>query len=236
MKKAFLFLAGLVLISQVTLISNLGAQAFSKGAFIISLSEGSTQAHYTTTRTDGYHTKENDGNIDGDRDPLTLEYGLSKQWGIGVNLGGDILRVDAKKHYDLTTAQKQVNVITSEATVDVHYHYLVSERTDLSVFGSVGLAGVILKGNEGDRDYQYVSSGSLLRLGTQARQYLTKRFGIHGMLSVYAANCAMADTKHNTIATNTATNIKGYALEFGICYRLRGVKPASSNQTPKFKS
>ena len=236
MKKAFLFLAGLVLFSQVCITNKVGAQAFSKGAFIISLSEGSTQAHYTTTRTDGYHTKENQGNIDGDRDPLTLEYGLSKQWGIGVNLGGDILRVDSKKFYDLTTAKKQVNVITSEATVDVHYHYLVSERTDLSVFGSVGVAGVILKGREEDRDYQYMSSGSLLRLGTQARQYLTNRFGVHGMLSIYAANCANADTKHNTIATNTTTNIKGYAIEFGICYRLRGAKPNSSNKAVKFKS
>ena len=236
MKKAYLFFASLVLFGQFFIIDNANAQAFSKGAFIISLSEGSTQAHFGTTKSDGYHTYENQGNINGDRDPLTLEYGLSRQWGLGVNLGGDILRVDAKKFYDLTTTKKQVNLITSEATVDVHYHYLVSERTDLSVFGSVGLAGVILKGSEGDREYQYISSGSILRLGTQARQYLTKRFGIHGMLSIYAANCAYADTRHNTIATNTSTIIKGYALEFGLCYRLKGVKSKKSNQEPKFKS
>jgi hypothetical protein len=210
MKKIIFVLAGVILFH----IAN--GQAFRKGSLLVSISEGGTYTNYATNNGNDVVKQ---GNINGDRDPITVEYGLSKHWGVGLNIGGDVLNVNPSSYYSFETPRNKVKVITSEVTADAHYHYFVTKHTDLSAFVSLGLAGVTIKGNDGDSHYQYNASGGIVRVGTEARYYVCKRFGFLAMVSVYSSNCSTKDIKDNTVGNGISTTIKGFAWELGLCYR-----------------
>jgi len=216
MNKFYIAISGVLFLLAACSYSS-PAQSFRKGSLLISLSEGHLNANYTTTNTtnDGQAK----GNVGGDRDPLTVEYGLSKHWGIGLNMGGDILHVNPS-YYGFSAAGKDVKVITSEITADMHYHFFVTRRTDLSAFTSLGFAGVTIKGNNGDGQYQYNAGGTMMRAGAEARYYVCRRFGFLGMASAYSSSCSTKDVKDNTVGNNYSTTISGYAIEFGICFHL----------------
>ena len=196
------------------------AQSFKKGSVLINISEGSTFATYTTVNnaasTDVIHT----GYIAGARDPITIEYGITDHWGLGINMGGDIYKTDPSRFYDFHTSTK-VNSIMSELTLDANYHFYATRHTDLVAFGSLGFSSVSMIGNDGDFHYQYKSGGMIIRVGTKARYYFLKRFGVTGMFSTFATQCSTEGVKGNTVANNYTTSLKGYALEFGFCYRVR---------------
>lgn len=216
MKQQYVFLAALCLTTFIAVTA--GAQAFRKGALLISVSEGATHASFTTNNTnDGHMVNEE---INGDRDPLTLEYGLSKHWGIGINMGGDVLRTDPKALYGVNSGGKKSEVVMSECTIDANYHYFVTKRTDISAFGSVGFADVTFKGKDGDAAYNYAAGGGIIRVGTKAKYYFYRRIGVMCMVSAYSAGYSPKDVKTNTIAVNIDTKIKGYAIEFGLCTHL----------------
>ena len=196
------------------------AQSFTKGSLLISLSEGAAHVKYTTTNLNSGSDVTRQGNIAGDRDPITIEYGLTKHIGIGLNLGTDIFNVNPSEFYDFKTPSNKVKAFMSEVTVDGNYHFLSANHTDLSAFASVGMSSVSFSGNDGDRSYTYNAGGSIIRIGTKAKYYFRKRFGVHGMLSVYSANCSPVGVKGNTVGNDFATSITGYAIEFGFCYRL----------------
>ncbi len=216
MKQSLLLTASLLLAAVSH--QRAAAQAFTRGSLLVSISEGSTHAHYTTEHTDdGTKT---DQHINGDRDPLTIEYGLSRHWGIGLNMGGDVLHVNPSKFYNINDASTRTQVITSEFTIDANYHYFVTKRTDISAFGSAGLGGVRFKGRAGDAAYQYDAGGGILRIGTKVKYYIFKRVGVMAMLSAYTGAYSPEGDKENTIASRYHTNISGYAIEFGICGRI----------------
>ena len=147
---------------------------------LISLSEGSTNTQITTTNQltgDGHTT-----HIMGVRDPLTVEYGINNKWGIGLNLGGDILKMDPSKLYSGAAPGKSVAMIMSEFTLDVQYHFLVTRHVDLAGFLSGGGAGVLIQGNEGDHAYKYQAGGGIMRTGIKAKYYFCRRFGFMTML------------------------------------------------------
>ena len=196
------------------------AQSFKKGSLLISISEGSTDANYTTTYSEGGTDVLHTAHIGGARDPLTMEYGLTNHWGIGLNMGGDIYSVDPSKFYDFQTMTNKVKAITSELTLDANYHFFVNRHWDLSTVASLGFSSVSFKGNDGDLHYQYNAGGLLVRTGAKAKYYITKRFGVMGMLSAFATQCGTDGVKGNTVGNNYTTNITGRALEFGLCYRI----------------
>lgn len=198
--------------------NNTKAQSFKKGSVLINVSEGSTYATYTATNinTDVVHATY----IEGCRDPLTVEYGITDKWGIGINMGGDIYQIDPAKFYDFKTSEK-VKSIMSELTLDANYHFYATRHTDLAAFGSLGFSSVSMTGDDGDFHYQYKSGGMIIRAGMKARYYFRKRFGATGMLSGFATQCSPEGVKGNTVANNYTTSIKGYALEIGLCYRIR---------------
>jgi len=191
--------------------------AFHKGALLVSISEGQTWANYTTENTTTNYT---DGGYNhGGRDPLFLEYGLSKRWGIGLTSGADLYNVDPSRLYGFGTPGSPVKAITSELTVDGHYHFFVTHKTDVSAFAGAGAFSVSMKGNESDYSYKYQSSGNIIRGGVQGRYYFFKRLGFFGSLSAFAAKSSPQGVKGNTIANDYNTNISGGALEFGFCFR-----------------
>jgi hypothetical protein len=191
--------------------------AFHKGALLVSVSEGQTWANYTTENTSTNYT---DGGYNhGGRDPISLEYGLSKRWGVGLTSGADIYNIDPSRLYGFGTPGSPVKATTSEFTVDGHYHFFVTHKIDVSALVSAGGFSVSMKGNEGDYAYKYQSGGNIIRGGVRGTFYFFKRLGFFGTLSAFAAKSSPNGVKGNTIANNYTTNISGGALEFGFCFR-----------------
>ncbi len=210
-----------MVIAIALLTYSASAQSFKKGSFLISLSEGTTYSTFSTTtnntgNSDVLHT----GNITGNRDPITIEYGLTNHWGLGINMGGDIYHADPSKYYGFQTATNDIKVITSELTLDANYHFFVTRHFDLAAFASLGFSSVSFNGNDGDHSYQYKSGGLLVRTGTKARYYITKRFGVMGMVSTFATQNGTDGVKGNTVGNGYTTSLKGSAIEFGLVYRV----------------
>ena len=192
------------------------AQAFRQGSLLISLSEGTSYTTYSTNDGSFHYTD----NVTGQRDPITVEYGLTNHWGIGLNMGGDIYNVNPAPYYNFQTANSTVKVKTSELTLDANYHFFTTRHFDLAAFVSLGPSSVFFSGNSDDHSYNYNSCGLLIRTGTKARYYITKRLGVTGMVSTFATQCSSQGGKGNTVGNNYNTTIKGSAIEFGPCYRI----------------
>lgn len=198
------------------------AQAYKKGSLMISISEGSTWARYTTSdvpiNSEDPSTTHG-GCIGGTRDPLILEYGLSNRWSIGLTSGADIFNVKSSKYYGFGEPDKVVKVTTGEFTVDCAYHVFVNKRLDLSVSASTGVFSTNFNASTSDVSYKYTATGTIARFGTRARYYFWKRLGAFGMASTYFANSSPKEVKGNTVANTYSTKINGFAIEGGFCYR-----------------
>ena len=158
--------------------------------------------------------------VDGIRDPLIIELGLTKKWGIGLSSGADIFSINPSRYYGFKLPDnKTIKVSTSELTFDLNYHYLVNKKLDLSAFTSVGLFSLAYTGNVSDFKYSHQSKGGIVRVGTKARYYFYKRLGVMGILSMYSATASPKRIKDNSVGTNSITTISGRALEFGLCFR-----------------
>jgi hypothetical protein len=207
-------------ICLLSLSSSLHAQAFRKGSFILSLSEGWTNSIYTTTDLSGRRSETGkQGEIIGVRDPITLEYGITRHWGIGLSSGSDFYYLDPSLYYGFSTGTSKAKATTSEFTLNGSYHFYVSRHSDLSLIASFGGSSVSLTNTDRDHPYQYTASGNVLRLAAHARYYPRKHFGFMGMASAFTSNASPAKVKGNTVALTTSTGISGFALEFGLCFR-----------------
>jgi len=194
------------------------AQAFYKGALLISASEGATGGFYHT-RVDGADAPSHQQYIQGDRDPLTLEYGLSDEVGMGLNMGTDIFRVNPA-FYGIKGMNRDITAYMSELTLDVHYHFLVRARTDVACFFSFGFSSLYFQESMGDYTYKYNSGGGMLRAGIKAKYYFTKRVGIMGMASIFSMKASDKDVADNTTGTHVTTSVQGWAIEVGPCFKL----------------
>lgn len=194
------------------------AQSFHKGSLLVSLTEGAT---FANVHTQGPGVRDGGTvHINGDRDPLTLEYGISDRWGVGINLGGDILKINPSQLYGANTPTTRHDAIMSEFTFDIQYHFVSNKYLDASAFVSTGASNIILKGNEGDYAFQYIAKGSIMRTGIKARYYIGRRIGIMTMVSAFSTKYTTTAVEGNTFGDNYSTSIKGWAIEFGPCFRL----------------
>jgi hypothetical protein len=202
-------------------ITHATAQAYRKGSLTISISEGSTFANYATDDISGPKpVRIYDEVMPGLRDPLVIQYGISKRWSIGLSSGNDIFTVNPSKFYGFSTSDNKVDVKTSELTFDVNYHVFINKRLDLSVYASTGLFSIKMQGNDGDNFYNHESNGTIVRYGTKAHYYFWKRLGAVGMISSYLANSSPKDVKGNSEAKMHTTTINGVAIEAGLCFRI----------------
>jgi hypothetical protein len=223
MKTTTLFVFGLSALF-LTNTNSAKAQAFRKGNLLVSMSEGSTTATYKTNYIASetpytYRSEE----IEGTRDPLIIEYAVAQRWGIGLTSGADIFNVNPKQFYGFDVPDENVKATTSELTFDLNWHAFISDKLDLSVFGSVGAFGMNMHGNKSDINYDYSASGGILRVGTRARYYFWRRVGVMGMWSNYVASASPSDAckkeTANTVGQNYSTSLNGGAYELGLCYR-----------------
>ncbi len=234
-KAVYSFIAFIALVSTATAQSR---PSFRKGSLLVSVTEGATFTRFTTynrgaaatanrapltATTEGVNTGTrdviNDGNVNGDRDPLIIEYGVSNKVGLSLSMGGDVLNLNTGQYYDHSLPGK-TKAITSEVTADVNYHFFTTPRVDLSAFFSLGIASVMLKEQNTEHSYSYEATGGLSRLGARARYYITRRFGIVGMASVFATSLSSKDVTNNTMGAGYDTQIRGAAVEFGPCWRI----------------
>jgi hypothetical protein len=199
------------------------AQAFKRGSFIISLTEGSTQATYVTSDIQkggssefpGYRSDET-----GTRDPMIIEYGISSRWGIGSTWGNDLYSINPNTFYGFNIPGQNAKVKTSEYTIDGSYHFLVTKKADFALVASFGTFSVAMKGNSNDYSYNYNSNGAIMRASIRSRYYFWRRLGVTSMGSVFSGSASPKDLKGITVGKNTSTGITGSAIEFGLCYRL----------------
>ncbi len=200
-------------------------KAFRKGSFLVSISEGVTTSVYSTSLEGIKSENQSSGDtkfMEGTRDPLIIEYGISDHWGFGLTSGKDLFTVNPSDFYNFTLSNNEpIKVATNEFTFDANYHVFVNKRLDLAVFNSIGAFSVTFQGQDADAaPYKYTSNGNIIRLGTKVRYYFLRRLGAFGMASLYAANTSPKDVKDNTVANNYSTSVSGYAIEIGLCYRL----------------
>jgi hypothetical protein len=203
-----------------SIFSSKGQEAFHKGSFQINLSEGSTHSIYSTSDVNTYNTGFAE-NIEGTRDPLSLEYGISNHWGIGLSLGSDFFNVNPNTAYGFQTPCGNIKAGTSEFTIDGSYHFAESAKRDLAFVTSFGTCNISFKGGAGDQTYQYQANGAVIRLGLHARFYVLKHLGVLAEASVYSESASPEGVKGNTVANNYTTSICGFALEGGLCYRFK---------------
>ncbi|MES2762150.1 MAG: hypothetical protein V4677_08085 [Bacteroidota bacterium] len=197
------------------------AQAYRKGSLMISISEGHTLANYATNDiSTGKEQRVSDEVLIGVRDPLVIEYGISKRWSVALSSGNDIFEVNSTKAYGFSSNENKVKVSTSELNAECAYHAFVNKRLDLSVFVATGIFSIKMQGGESDYTYNHTSKGTIVRYGTRVHYYFWKRLGAVGMVSNYLANCSPKDVKENNIAKNYSTSINGIAIEGGLCYRI----------------
>jgi hypothetical protein len=199
-------------------------KAFHRGSFLVGISEGTTTAVYTTkqrSETFGTPNLVKRGLNEGCRDPLFIEYGISNHWGLGLSSGKDIFSISPSDYYGFTTNNNTpIKISTGEFTFDAAYHVFANKRLDLSVFNSIGCFSVAFQGQDGDANpYKYTANGKIWRFGSKVRYYFFRHLGAVGMISYYAAHASPKNVKDNTVATNYNTNISGYAIEIGLCYR-----------------
>lgn len=196
--------------------------SFYKGALLVSISEGSTTANYSTSNSEACrsHTRYT-CKMDGVRDPLFIEYGITNRWGIGVSSGNDLFSVNSQDYYGFKTADnKALNVKTSEFTFDLNYHIYSGRHIDWSVYSSVGSFGVSYNAIVGENtNYQYNAKGGIFRMGSRVRYYFGRRFGVLAMLSSYSAYATPKTASPVSEIKSYSTSIKGTAIEFGLCYR-----------------
>lgn len=220
MKKIFTSSLSVIAITLL-LNQNTYAQSFRKGSLSISISEGHTLANYKTSDfSSGNDVVVNEEPIIGVRDPLIIEYGVSKRWSIALSSGTDVFNVNPSKYYGFSTSDNKVELKTSELNAECSYHLFMNKRLDLSVFAATGVFSIKMKGNDGDNFYNYTSNGTIVRYGTRVHYYFWNRLGAVGMISSYMANSSPKDVKDNNVAKKYSTNINGIAIEGGLVFRI----------------
>jgi len=195
-------------------------QAFRKGSFDINLSEGSSYSTYTTNDVISGN-KISSEHFTGCRDPLSIEYGISARWGIGLSSGLDLYTINPSSFYSCATSIHQVKSTSTDFTIDASYHIFITAKTDISLVGSFGGSSVSFKGTQSDYSYQYTANGGVLRLGVHARYYVLHHLGLLAMLSTFSTTNSPVGVKGNSGGPMYSTTIKGTSLEFGLCYRFK---------------
>ncbi|MBS1635149.1 MAG: hypothetical protein JST26_04440 [Bacteroidetes bacterium] len=222
MKKNYSFISCIPVLLAMFLSSHSDAQlAFRRGSLVVGISEGWTQSHYTTRDISSSQPgKTMEVNMRGCRDPLFFEYGIANRWSIGSSFGNDVFYLNPSKFYGVRSSEDKMKVKTNEVNFEVAYHVLVNKRLDLALFHSFGMNSITIDQTVGDVSYKYTANGTIVRVGARARYYFWKRFGALGMISNYTGTCSPKDVKGNTFGNNYSTNIRGFAVEMGLCYRL----------------
>ncbi|MGP8215264.1 MAG: hypothetical protein ACLQQ4_06855 [Bacteroidia bacterium] len=218
--KKFTITASLICtITGLTFQSNAQPLAFHQGSFQINVTEGNT---FSTYSTQNYVTGagEGQGHFAGCRDPFQLEYGLTNHLGIGLSSGTDYYYLNPDQFYGFSVSNNQIKATTTEFTLDCSYHFFETPKTDIAGVFSLGSSTASFKGNDGDYNYNYNSSGGILRIGLHGRFFILGHFGIVAMVSAFTETDNPQVPKDET-GTYYSTTVRGIAKEFGICYRFK---------------
>lgn len=252
MRKNRILSISLVLILTLATTAQEGPKSFHKYCLITSITAGPGKALYTTRdRNDKIINSEI---LDSNIDPLVMEFGLTDKIGIGFSRGGENFNVDANKFYKQNlNSDNYGNMMwtsTKYLTLDAAYHFFTSKRLDLSFFTGIGyykLSGNVYIPNAETINYfaplySYNASGGVIRSGTRARWYFSKRWGVMGMMFGYAGKVKEPYKKNSISDANgsggISTTLIGIGHEVGICFRIgkqKYVKTEATNEKKKLQ-
>lgn len=185
--------------------------AFRQGSFQVNVTEGNTYSNYSTTGL-SKELGESGGHIIGTRDPIQLEYGITKHWGIGISAGTDLYTMSGPEY-------AKINSSTSEFTLDGSYHFFVLRKLDLAAVMSYGSSTIAFKSNSGDNGFGYSAKGNIFRTGLHARWFILGHFGLTAMVTAFTENAVQAEPQ-NFVGSIYSGHYWGIAKEFGICFRI----------------
>ena len=200
------------------------AESFHRGSFLIAISEGHTSSFFTTKNmapNSENPTLVKRSEVNGCRNPLFIEYGVTNHWGLGLSTGTDIFSINPADFYGFHRSDNQaIKVATNDFAFSTSYHIFSNKRLDLSIFSDFGVFNVKFKSQESDyKSYQYTSNGNMIRVGSKVRYYFFHHFGAFGMISQYAGKTSPKGVTDNTVANTYTTSVSGFAVEMGFCYR-----------------
>ncbi len=204
--------------------------AYQRGTIQADVTEGNTFSNYTT----GINTTAHEvgwGHFVGCRDPLSIEYGISSRFGIGLSSGSDYYMIAPSQFYGFSVPYDQVKALASEFTIDGSYHFYVTRHWDIAAVLSLGFTTVTFNGYYGyqpnsdtykatgilasDGTYNYTAKGNIIRTGAHVRYFI----GHLGFVAMFTAFSEAAQVPKTT--GQYATNITGFAKEFGLCWRFK---------------
>jgi len=244
MRKQCILTIGLTLLLIVPGANAQERKAFHKYCLVASITGGPSKALYTTRASNG--EKINSAVLDGQIDPLITEFGITDRIGIGITRGGDNFNVDANKFYKQNLPEDaydhMMSTSTHYLTLDASYHYFITKRLDLSVFGSIGYFNVSGSAGYGSTTmnyeepmFTYRANGGVIRSGARARWYFTKRFGVMSMLYAYKSYVRepnrpepISDAKGSG---GISTTLIGGGYEIGLCFRIGKQKDIQTEQS-----
>lgn len=227
MKKLLFLLLVLFLLP----FQNVKGQAFQKGNFNIDLGIGfgayKTVTTYTTPEiiflgiTIPPQTfKDEDGAVSG-MIPLSLEYGISNKFGLGLEFCSVNYAIDDSTENNAgdIVQNNTESVKSKDLMLFVNYHLLESDKNDLFIGLGFGSSSVVWTFKD-NSTYEYSGRGGLFKLYIKDRLF----FGEHvGMLfnlgyTSYVYN-DMETSDNNAILEGLKWNVKGLNMGVGLALK-----------------
>ena len=221
MKKLFFLLPVFFLFS----FQNVNGQAFQKGNFNIDLGIG-FGAYKTTTKFqfDFFGTPitftEEDGAASG-MFPLSLEYGISNKFGLGLEFGFCNYAIDDST--EDSNGNLVMNNTESVKSTDImlfcNFHLLDSEKNDLFIGIGFGSSNVVWTFKD-NLSYEYTGRGGLFKFYIKDRIFFSESVGILfnlGYTSYVYNNMEASD--NNAILEGLKWNVSGVNIGTGLALK-----------------
>lgn len=215
----------LIIISLFTLNFNVKAQSFEKGSFHIDL--GLSVGLYATSQTItqevtffGFTQSETFDTTDATASfivPISLEYGISNKFGVGLDLTSNSHFIDEEDKDELNSVK------SFDFGVRVNYHLLNSDKNDLMIGFGLGFSSINWDFNTASSSLleNYSGSGGYWTIGITDRIFFSNHIGILFNLSYKNYNYSNLDGDFSSEGQALVNSLGSFKQEFD--WKLNGV-------------
>lgn len=220
MKKTILFVLTVFCFQLV----NIKAQAHQKGTWNIDLGIGfgiyKTKTTYEFQILEKeYRYVEEDGAVS-TMIPLSVEYGISNKFGLGLELGFNNYAVDdsTKDNNGNMVLNVTESVKSKDFALFVNYHLLNSDKNDLFIGLSLGVSSI--NWTFDNTNYEYSGRGNLFKFYIKDRIFFSENIGILFNLGYtsYVYN-DMESSDNNAILDDLKWDLSGVNLGTGLALK-----------------
>ncbi len=197
--------------------TNLFSQAFEKGNWNVDLGVDlgiyrTTSTYTTTLPFFGTRTLTETDGAASTLVPISVEYGLSNKFGIGVQLGIVNYFIDKKDSTDNTESVKSVDF-----SILVNYHMLVTEKNDLMLGLALGGSSVNWINED---DSQFKGTGSYVSLSLKDRLFFGEHVGMIFHLGYTVYNYTnIKNTSNNNFIEGFTWKLNGVNFGTGLALK-----------------